>query len=115
MNYFNILYFVLANLACLYLLWVFYLAVMNLKRARDAGTLSKSALALGYPVLIVGWLLDFIGNTVAMTIVFLELPQELTITARLQRHHEAESGYRKAIADWAETILDAFDPSGNHV
>jgi len=35
----------------MYVLWVFYLAVMNLKRARDAGTLTKPALVLGMPVL----------------------------------------------------------------
>ena len=111
----NYLLFTLANLACLYLLWVFYLAVMSLKRARDAGTLSKLALALGYPVLIVGWILDFIGNVIPMSIILMELPREMTITARLKRHHKSESGYRKAVADLAETILDAFDPSGNHI
>ncbi len=41
-----------------WMLWVFYLAVMNLKRAKEAGQLSRTALIFGTPVLWVGYVLD---------------------------------------------------------
>jgi len=45
-----------------YILWVFYLAVMNLKRVKDAGLMTKTAMVFGYPILLAGWLVDFIIN-----------------------------------------------------
>jgi len=98
-----------------YALWIFYLAVMNLKRAKDAGLLSTTSSALGYPVLFVGYLLDFLVNVFVFTPVLLELPQETTVTARLKRHNRTSTGWRKAVALWAEPLLDPYDPSGKHI
>lgn len=109
------LYYLAASTAAFYALWVFYLAVMNLSRAKKAGQLSTTALILGTPVLIVGYLLDFIVNVFVMTLVLLERPQELTVTARLKRHHAESTGWRLAVVLWFEPILDPFDPSGDHV
>ena len=110
------LYLILIALGSTYALWIFYIAVMGLKRAKDAGLLSSTAKALGYPVLIVGWLLDAFVNVFVMTPLLLELPQELTVTARLKRHNAcATGGWRKAVALWAEPLLDPYDPSGNHI
>lgn len=97
-----------------YALWVFYLAVMNLKRVKDAGNLPKIALVLGTPVLIAGWILDFVLNVTVMTVVLLELPREKTISERLHRHNRTD-GWRKKVAQWFEPLLDPFDPSGNHI
>lgn len=104
-----------ASIAAFYALWVFYLSVMNLSRAKKAGLLSRTALVLGTPVLIVGYLLDCTVNVFVMTLVLLELPQELTVTARLKRHHAESTGWRLAVVLWFEPILDPFDPSGDHV
>ena len=109
------LYLILIALGSTYALWIFFIAVMGLKRAKDAGLLSATAKALGYPVLIVGWLLDAFVNVFVMTPLLLELPQELTVTARLSRHNETSTGWRKAVAVWAEPLLDPYDPSGNHI
>lgn len=98
-----------------YALWTLYLAVMNLKRARDAGRLSPLAKGLGTPLLVLGYLLDTLLNVVAMTLILLELPRELTISERLARHNRAASGWRKRVAQWFEPLLDPFDPSGNHI
>ena len=68
----------------IYALWLFYLAVMNLKRVKDAGKLTKAALILGYPILIVGYVLDFISNILVMTVLLLELPRELLVTPALK-------------------------------
>lgn len=98
-----------------YVLWLFFLAVMNLKRARDADRLGPVAYALGTPVLIVGYLLDFLVNVTACTVLFLEVPRETTVTARLKRH-APECTWRGGIARWmAAHLLDAFDPAGRHI
>lgn len=98
-----------------YAVWVFYLAVMNLKRAKDAGTLTKTAFLLGQPVLYVGLLLDFVANLTLMTVILLELPREVLVTARLKRHIKG-TGWRSTVAFWFGLhILNAFDPSGNHL
>lgn len=98
-----------------WLLWVFYLAVMNLKRARDAGTLSKTAWALGLPVLAIGLLLDLLINLLVMSLVLWEIPREATVTARLKRHHRQSTGWRRLVSDWFEPLLDPFDPDGDHI
>lgn len=109
------IYALLIGLGSTYALWIFYLAVMGLKRAKDAGLLSTTAKCLGYPVLIVGYVLDCFVNITVMTVLLLEIPKETTVTSRLKRHNETSTGWRKAVALWAEPLLDPYDPSGNHI
>ena len=111
----NAVYALLIGLGATYALWIFYLAVMSLKRAKDAGMLTTTAKALGYPVLIVGYVLDCFVNVTVMTVLLLEIPQETTVTARLKRHNRESTGWRKAVAAWAEPLLDPYDPSGDHI
>lgn len=108
-------YYAVLSFASAYALWVFYLAVMCLKRAKDAGLLNKTATALGMPVLFVGYSLDCIVNVVPMTMLFFELPEELTVTARLKRHITKGGGRRQRLAMWFIPLLDPFDPSGKHI
>lgn len=104
-----------AAFAAMYVLWVFYLAVMNLQRARDSGALTGAAYALGLPILYIGLAIDCFVNITVLTILFLEIPEEALVTARLSRHINDSSGYRLALASWFCTnLLDAFDPSGCH-
>lgn len=98
-----------------YQLWVFYPAVMNLKRVRDSTGLPKGAYILGYPILLIGLVLDAVINIVFMTIIMLELPRELTVTSRLKRHNKAGGWCGKIAKTFFEPILDPFDPSGNHI
>ncbi len=99
----------------IYALWVFYLAVMNLKRARDDGKLSTMAHVLGMPILWVGLLLDILSNVFVMTILLLELPKESLVTTRLKRHIQTGTGWRYRFSKWfCENLLDTFDPSGCH-
>lgn len=99
----------------LYWLWLFYLAVMSLARAKKAGTLSKPALFFGYPILVVGLLIDLLVN-VLLTVPFLDLPRETTVTYRLKRYAAGPDGWRKRVTLWfADDMLDDFDPTGKHV
>lgn len=103
------------GLAALYALWLFYLAVMNLKRAKIAGRLSRPALALGLPVLAVALAVDVMVNLMLVSLLMLERPREWTVSERLTRHLHSGSGWRRAAATWVcSNLLDAFDPSGSH-
>jgi hypothetical protein len=108
------LYSVLIGLGSTYALWAFFLAVMSLARAKADKKLTKTALVLGYPLLVVGYVLDAFVNVFIITVFLLELPQELTVTSRLKRHNKG-TGWRKAVAAWAEPLLDPYDPSGDHI
>jgi len=110
-----ILYTVLTALGLTYGLYVFYAAVMNLQRVRDMGLLTPMAKVLAYPTLVIGLILDLIVNLFVFTVVLLELPQELTVTSRLQRHHKESTGWRLAVVKFLEPILDPLDPSGDHI
>jgi len=81
----------------LLVLWVLYLAVMNLKGARDRGTLTPTAYAIGTPILAIGLVADFAINLVPFSIIFFEPPRETTVTARLKRHVD-DDGRRGDIA-----------------
>jgi hypothetical protein len=105
----------LTSILSLYALWLFYLAVMALKRARDAGQLTTVAYVLGLPMLVVGLALDVLVNWFVMTLLLLELPREATVTARLRRH-KGDPEWRGKVSRWfALHLLDTFDPSGRHI
>ena len=107
--------YILIALGATYALWVFYIAVMGLKRVRDTVGLSPWALRFGYPILIVGYVLDVLVNWFVFTVVMLEIPKELTVSSRLKRHNQESTGWRLAVVKFFEPLLDPFDPSGNHV
>ena len=92
--------------------WIFYLAVMNLLRHR--GTLSLPAKILGWPVVIVGVVLDVAINWCVASFVFVSPPKEFLLTARLKRHIK-NGGWRGRVAWWVcHNFLNAFDPGGMH-
>lgn len=104
------------GLASFYLLWILYLAVMNLQRARDNGSITRPAYCLGLPLLYGGLLVDCLVNVIPVSVLFLEPPREFLVTQRLTRHANARNGWRKRLAIWfAKNLLDTFDPSGQHV
>ena len=109
------IYYILLALATTYGLYVFYCAVMNIKRVRDAGKLTPVGMAFGYPTLAIGLVLDLLVNTFVMTLIMAELPRELTVTSRLKRHHASSTGWRLAVVKFFEPVLDPLDPSGDHV
>lgn len=107
--------YLLFAFASVYGLWIFYLAVMNLLRVQKLGSLSPWALRFGYPVLVVGLVLDVIVNWFVVTLLLLEFPQEALVTARFKRHKKESTGWRLRVVEFFEPLLDPFDPSGNHI
>lgn len=100
-------------------LWLLYLAVMNLKRSKEAGTLSTWAAIFGYPWVWVAYLVDFYCNTLLFSLLLWELPQwqtrELLVTDRLKRTRRTGSGRRLALANWFVPLLNPYDPDGDHI
>jgi hypothetical protein len=111
----NTLIYIGVSLLITYALYVWYAAVMNIKRVRDMGKLTTLGKVFGYPTLVIGLILDLLVNWFVMSIILLEIPRELTVTSRLKRHHKESTGYRLAVVKFFEPVLDPLDPSGDHV
>ncbi len=102
--------FTAMGFASFYVLWMLYLAVMNLKGARDEGTLIKPVYYLGIPILYAGYLLDIAFNWVYGTVLFIQVPREAVLTSRLKKNIHNE-GWRGDLARWmCVNLLSPFDP-----
>lgn len=104
--------------ALLVLLWVLYLAVMCLKRAKDLGRLPLEGRILGAPILAFGLLLNAFINATVLTLVFLELPRwrsgEWTFSERVGRHCKHGSGWRQRIGHYlCSRWLDPYEDGGH--
>lgn len=104
-------------LGLLYAMWIFYVAVMHLDKIHSEQGLNLPSKILGYPLLVVAFTLDVLLNWIVFTVLFLELPKELTISHRLKRINRRDTkGYRKwLIVHIFEPLLDGFDKRGNHI
>lgn len=114
----------------LYSLWVLYGFIMGLKRIRDTeeriiqwwkfkfnvGGLPITSYVMALPAFIFGYVLDVLAN-LFLTLYLLEIPKELTVTARMKRHYKLGSGRGHKLAVWLETnlVLGKLDPSGKHI
>lgn len=102
----------------IYATWLFFLAIMALKSARDNGKLTKTSEIMATPVLLLGWCLDFSLN-MAATPVFLDLPREWLLTIRCDRYLSSTNPtglnrYRQGFARLlCQNLLDPFQ-SGGH-
>jgi uncharacterized protein with PQ loop repeat len=95
-------------------LWFYYVQVMGMMAARDAGRIPPDTLRICQAVLLVGLAFDVLYNVIIGTIIFLDLPREATLTARLIRYKKA-GGWRGKVANYiCANLLDPFDPSGCH-
>jgi hypothetical protein len=107
--------FAVVAVVSLYALYVYYCAIMNIWRVYKLGKLTILGKIFGIPTLAVGLALDVFVNIFIATVVFLDFPDEWTLSLRLNRYLKNETGYRYAIARWIEPVLDPLDPSGNHI
>jgi hypothetical protein len=110
----NALWIALGAFLSLYVLWVYFLAVMALERVDDITPLTGAVRAFALCVLLPGYLLDAVVNLTVMTVLLLDVPREWLVTARLSRLI-SDDGWRGRIARWfCSTLLDPFDPRGCH-
>lgn len=96
-------------------LWVLFLATMNLAQSKAEGKLQGFALYAGYTVLAVGLLVDLVVQITVASLLWLEPPRELTVSARVDRLCRTGTGYRLALALWFRRVMLApFDRGGGH-
>lgn len=105
---------ILVVILAIWLLWVFFVAVMHLKELKDAGTLTKAQKVFGYPVLFIGLALDVAVNAVVATVLFLELPREWLLSGRLWRLSQGDGWRAKLATAIRSQLLDSADPKGVH-
>lgn len=91
---FLIWYFVLS----IPLLWVLWLAVANLGRAEEE--LPKFTQRAGKCLLLLGYIHDFLCNVFPVSVLFLQVPHETTVSERLKKLVKGEPGWRKQLAIW---------------
>lgn len=102
-------------IAALWLFYVFYVFTMGVYRVQLAGKLTGLSKVLLMPFVVVAVLMDVACQMTVATVVFLELPKELLVTARLQRYIVGDDGWRKKVAVYiCNNLLDPFDPNGKH-
>jgi len=90
-----------------------YLAVTSLWAAKQAHRLNRPLLVLGWPLVIVGGLLDAALN-IASSAPFLDVPREVFLTQRCGRYIAGPDGWRRRLALWiCRTLLDPFQVGGH--
>jgi hypothetical protein len=98
-----------------YHLWVGYLALTNLDRARAAGSLTPAARVACAPLLLYFGILDVLVNWVLGTLLFLDVPREFTLSQRCSRHYR-KPGWRGRVSRWlGHNALNPFDRTGDHL
>jgi hypothetical protein len=106
---------IITVIAALWLFYVFYVLTMGVYRVQLAGRLTGLSKVLLMPFVVVAVLMDVACQMTVATVVFLEFPTELLVTARLQRYMAGEDGWRKRVAVYiCNNLLDPFDPNGKH-
>ena len=102
----------LAAYVTMFVSWILYLAVMKLKQhRRELGPVAK---VHAYLLLAIALIVDLFLTLFVGTLLFLAVPKELTLTARLKRH-QIEGGWRARVAAWiCQKLLNQFDPGGKH-
>ena len=123
--------------AMLYALFLFFILLMGVYRAKLAGRLSGKLGVLLFPVVVLGVSWDVLCQFTVANLIFLDLPAcglstksitfrrrvwtitypyvEYLVTTRLRRLHSGREGWRKTLAaSICDGLLDVFDPSGDH-
>jgi len=105
-------------------LWNKYLGIMNLAHTRNVGKLPSQAKPHGTVLLLLGYIEDVAYNLTWASLIYLDPPRELLVTARMVRYkfgrkgHGPETGWRLTMTNYfCDAWLDPFDhhESGKHV
>ena len=99
----------------IYAFFVFYLAAINAVNAYKKKRLSKLGLVLCGPVALSFYVVDVLFNMFIATFLFADVPQELTVTERLNRLAN-DGGWREKLSRWfARHWVNPFDLTQIHV
>ena len=106
-----------AGVFLIWLLFVCYAMVMNVKRLRDRKTLTPLAYVLSWPVLVVGVAVDVIVNQLYFSVICLDFTHFGTVTSRMKRYKYRDStAWQKKVSAFVELHIDDFeDVEGGHI
>jgi hypothetical protein len=103
--------YIAVTLGVFFATFVFFLAVMKLRTARDMGVLKdapKIIIAFAYTALGIGLALDVLLNLL-LSVVFVELPHEWLTTDRVIRLKQFGNDWQKSCARWMCKQLENID------
>lgn len=93
--------------------YILYIAAINIYR--DWDTLSAWVQFVAFTPLVLMIILDTVMNFTIFTLLFLDVPEEMLVTQRLERYRKGADGWRKTAADKICTqALNPFDPTRQH-
>lgn len=107
LTWWDLLWATPASLALLFYGYVFTMSVKE--RFKE---LSRIAQWVSIPAVVLSYLLDVLLNVVLLSILFVEVPQEVTITHRMRRWQGTAATHprRARLAASICRILNLFDP-----
>jgi len=121
----KLLIFLIATLYMMGVVWVMYLAIMNLAIHRSKLTLPAKLFA--YPIAFIGQVIDMVFNVTLGSLFFLERPDiptkeelshlnlsKLMFTYRCEKHMKNDSWRGEQARWWCENFLNPFAPDGRH-
>lgn len=91
--------------------------MMNVDRSMEISPLPWQAKLIVYPTLGIFNVIEFIANVVVCTLIFIDLPREITVSDRLRRYYTMPDkyGWRLNIVNFIKPMLDPFDHKGPHI
>lgn len=93
--------------------WGLYVMLMAIYRLHLAKMLSRDSYVLAAPFVVIGLVLDFVGNVTLCWLLFLDPPREWLVSKRLRRYIYGKKDWRHDIACWICTnALNPFDARG---
>ena len=114
-----VLIYIASGVVALAVLEVMYCAVMGLRAAQVAGTLTPLAESIGKKFALIALVCDVLCNVIWTGVLFLELHSpihEPTISQRLRRLVKGPDGWRKRLATWfAVNALNSVSVGGPHI
>ena len=108
---------VLFVLTTLWALWIFYIAMMNIKRIAATRSLPLRTQILVWPTMAVFEVLEFVANVIVLTVLFWDWHREIRVSDRLRRYWRcpARYGWQLHVVKFLKPMLDPFDPAGLHI
>jgi hypothetical protein len=109
-------FYAIAAVAFFWASWALYVFSMGIYRAYLNRKLVGLNLVMAWPIVAVAFTIDVLANITIASLIFLDPPEELLVTNRLQRYMAGDTeSWRYKIASYiCDHILDIFDPNGNH-
>lgn len=99
----------------LYVFFILYVASMGMIRAHKEKKLNPMLWVMCVPFVVFSLIIDVLNNLFVFTLLFAELPKELTVTERLKRHVKQHTFRGKLARLIGDSLLNSFDPTGNHL